>query len=81
MAPHSTTETAAHSTTEAAAHSTTEAAAHSTTEAAAHSAVKTTTTATLSYSRYYQKATYQEDLRKSSHDTYLQSQSNAAPGG
>jgi hypothetical protein len=53
---------------------------HSTTETTAHSAVETTA-ATLSYGRHYQKATCQEELRKSSHDTYLQSQSNAAPGG
>jgi hypothetical protein len=63
-------------------HSAMETTAHSTTETTTHPAVETTTTAaTLSYGRYYQKATYQEDLRKSSHDTYLQSQSNAAPGG
>jgi hypothetical protein len=61
-------------------HSTTETTAHSAVETTAHTAVETTS-ATLSYGRYYQKATYQEDLRKSSHDTYLQSQSNAAPGG
>jgi hypothetical protein len=29
----------------------------------------------LSYGRYYQKPTYEEELRNSSHDTYPQSQS------
>jgi hypothetical protein len=59
--------------------STTETTAHSSTETTAHSTMETTA-ATLCYGRYYQKATYQEELRKSSHDTYLQSQSNCCPG-
>jgi hypothetical protein len=71
-ASHATVKTTAHPSTEPTAHASVKPTAHASTETTAHTAVKTA--ATLSDSRHHYKATYQEELRKSSHDTHLQPQ-------
>ena len=58
-----------------------ESATAESTHATAAETTATAVTTTLSHCRYRQQATQEEELRNSSHHTYLQSQPNAARGG